>query len=147
MRTVERAIDTCEIHSVLHRYASMAREVAPFDQMALLFQPDAIFRLPNGTAVTPANMAQVVQGESAKYIRHHITTIDIDFKVVGEEARVTAFFFAVTDQSSFDHWGRWEDIFVRGEDGRWLIAERSIVVEGADPNGWYAMTYGVPHVP
>lgn len=36
---------------------------------------------------------------------------------------------------------QWQDIMVRGETGRWWIAEKRLVVDGWDPKGWYAMMF------
>lgn len=141
--SIERAIACNEILSVMNNYASLARENAPFDKMALNFTSDAVFRLPNGMSVHPSEMIKVVQGEEPKYIRHHLTSTNIHF-VSQTEARTEAGFFAGTHLSSVDHWGCWRDIFRRGDDGRWLIQDRTIVVEGCDPKGWYAEKYGVP---
>ncbi|KAH0844987.1 hypothetical protein AYO21_04090 [Fonsecaea monophora] len=133
-----------DITAVMHRYASLARENADWDAMAALFAPDALYRLPNGVAVDPKRMVEVVQGNEAKYIRHHITTIDITF--VGEaEAHSEAFYLAVTDRASPDHWGMWKDVFRRREEDHvWLIQDRTIFVDGAAPGGWYATVYGMP---
>lgn len=134
------------ITAVLHRYASLAREGVDWSEMAKLFAPDGLYRLPNGAVVDPSRMSEVVQGKEAKYIRHHITTIDMTF-VSDDEVHSEAFYLAVTDQASPDHWGMWKDIFRRYDDDddascRWLIQDRTIVVEGAAPNGWCASVYG-----
>ncbi|KAJ9645041.1 hypothetical protein H2204_001503 [Knufia peltigerae] len=143
--TLERTIALSEIQAVLHRYAVLARDNAAWDQMALLLTKDGLYRLPNGTVVKPSEMSTVVQGQEAKYIRHHITSIDVHF-TSDNEARSIALYLAVTDKSAPDHWGQWEDVFRRTEDGAWLIADRSIVVDGCDPKGWFGTTYGVPKV-
>ncbi|OQV03643.1 FAD binding domain-containing protein [Cladophialophora immunda] len=132
-----------EITAVMHRYASLAREHADWDAMARLFGPDALYRLPNGVAVDPKRMVEVVRGNEAPYIRHHVTTVDIVF--VGEgEARSEAFYLAVTDRASPDHWGMWRDVFRWHEREQvWLIQDRTIVVEGAAAGGWYATVYGL----
>ena len=138
-----------DITTVIHRYASLARENADWDALATLFAPNAVYRLPHGVAVDPSRMAEVVRGNEAKYIRHHVTTVDIEF-VGDDEAHTEAFHLAVTERASPDHWGMWKDVFRRvsapGGDGRrvWLIQDRTIVVEGAAPTGWYATTYGMP---
>ena len=109
--------------------------------MAKLFKADGAFRLPNGLAVTPSQMAEVVRGSEPKFIRHNITSIDIKF--IGEtEAHVESYYFAVTHQSSFDHWGSWKDVVKReGTDGEWLIVDRSVGVDGGDEKGWFKATY------
>lgn len=145
-----------EITTVMHRYASLARENADWDAMARLFAPNGVYRLPHGVAVDPSRMAEVVRGNEAKYIRHHVTTVDITF-VSEVEAHTEAFYLAVTERASPDHWGMWKDVFrfvpVSAGEGQaqnrhvWLIQDRTIAVEGAVPNGWYATTYGMPPDP
>lgn len=129
------------ITAVLHRYASLGREDCDWDALATLFEPSAIYRLADGRELPPTQLQEVVRGQEAPYIRHHITTIDVQF--VGEAvAHSEAFFFAATNWKVMDHWGRWRDVFARQADGTWLIRERTIVVEGQDPEGWTAKTYG-----
>src|ERR1700709_443171 len=77
--SVARSVAKSEIESLFHRYAILAKETASGEKMAPLFKPDGIFRLPNGVAVNPANLLEVVQGNNPKFIRHHITSIDIEF--------------------------------------------------------------------
>ncbi|KEF60623.1 uncharacterized protein A1O9_02184 [Exophiala aquamarina CBS 119918] len=139
----ERAIAQAEIRAICHRYAVMARDKVDFKDMEPLFRPDGLFRLPNGVAVKPSEISTVVQGEEAKYIRHHITSIDIHF-TSDTEARTKSQFFAATNVTFTDHWGCWEDIFTRDENGAWLIYDRSIVIDGYDPKGWYGEKYGGP---
>ncbi|CAK7203395.1 hypothetical protein SEUCBS139899_006128 [Sporothrix eucalyptigena] len=135
LNTPERAVALADIHAVLHGYAFLARDKAPFAEMQKFFWPDAWFRFPSGDAVRPTDIHLIVQGDEADYIRHHITTIDVQF--VGEnEARTNAQFFATTHLSFYDHWGAWVDIFRRSADGEWRIADRTIVLEGTTPGGW-----------
>lgn len=138
--SVERSVAKSEIESLFHRYAVLAKETATPAKMSEVFNPDGVFRLPNGDVVKPADLLTVVQGNNPKFIRHHITSIDIEF-VSPSEAHTEAFYIALTDLSSPDHWGCWKDIVTRGQDGRWLIADRTIVVDGADPKGWFKATY------
>ncbi|QJY49959.1 nuclear transport factor 2 family protein [Pseudonocardia broussonetiae] len=136
-----RVEDRALIAAVMHRYAAMAKEEADFTGMAVLYTGDATIRFPDGLEVGPHEMAKVVRGNEPTAIRHHATTIDIAF--TGDtEAQVSTMYLAVTDEAAPDHWGRWEDRFVRQPDGRWLISDRSIVVDGAAPGGWLARQYG-----
>ena len=138
--SVARCVAKSEIETLLHRYAVLATETPPIEKMAALFRPDGVFRLPNGVAVKPADLLQVVQGNNPNFIRHHITSIDVQF-VSEREACCQAFFFAITHRSSFDHWGQWKDVVTKSSDDRWLIADRTIVVEGGDRKGWYKTNY------
>ena len=77
--SVERAVARSEIEALFHRYAVLANEKSEFEQLTIVFTPDAIFRLPNGVAVNPRELSQVVQGNRPDFIRHHITSINIEF--------------------------------------------------------------------
>ncbi|KAJ9603449.1 hypothetical protein H2200_012227 [Cladophialophora chaetospira] len=138
--SVARSVAKSEIETLFHRYAVLAKETASEEKIAPLFTPDGVFRLPNGVAVKPANMLKVVQGNNPKFIRHHITSIEIDF-ISPNEAHTEAYYIAITHLSSMDHWGCWKDVVTRGSEGTWLIADRTIVVDGGDPKGWYKTTY------
>ncbi len=138
--SVARSVAKSEIESLFHRYAILAKETASGEKMAPLFKPDGIFRLPNGVAGNPANLMEVVQGNNPKFIRHPITSIDIEF-VNPNEAHTESYYIAITHLSRMDHWGCWKDIVIQESDGKWLIADRTVVVEGGDPNGWYKTTY------
>ena len=135
-----RCVAENEIKSLFHRYAVLATETPSAEQMSVLFKENGVFRLPNGDTVKPAKLLDVVQGNNPAFIRHHITSIDIRF-VSEREAHTKAYFFAITHLSSFDHWGQWKDVVTQESDGKWLIADRTIVVEGGDSEGWYRTTY------
>ena len=139
--SIERTIAITEIERILNKYCIMARENAEFSSMANLFYPDGVFRLPNGSDVSPRDMGHVVQGKPPTFIRHHLTSVDIVF-TSEREAHTRALFFAMTGSSTIDHWGYWQDVFQRTDDGVWLIKVREIVVEGQDKDGWYASAYG-----
>jgi ketosteroid isomerase-like protein len=125
----------------VHRYAHNAREGLDIADMWPLFTDDAVAVLPNEVEVPIENLADVLQGEEAKYIRHHITTIDIRW--TGETtAEGESQFLAITNEASPDHWGCWRDQFRRQTDGSWRIARRAIVVEGGAPDGWFVRMYG-----
>lgn len=139
-----RADDRACINAVVHRYAHNAREGLlngdNLNEQFVLFTEDAVVILPNDTQVPITSIADVIRGEEAKYIRHHITTVDIRFD--GEdEARVESGFIALTNEASPDHWGCWRDRFEKQGDGSWLIRERAIVVDGAAPGGWFGRLY------
>jgi SnoaL-like domain len=136
-----RAEDRAMIQAVVHRYAHTARDKMDFADMVPLFTADAAIVLPGGVGIPPNQLRDVLRGEEAKFIRHHITTIDIRF--LGQnEAAVESFFLAVTNEAPLDHWGFWRDKFVRQSDGSWLIAVREIQPEGGDPRGWLMRMYG-----
>jgi hypothetical protein len=134
---VERAIARSEITAVLHRYANMAVEQADFAGMARLFTADGQFVLLDGTAVPATEIERIVDGNEATWIRHHLTTIQIDFT---SETTATAdsYYIAFTNLAQPDHWGRWRDSFRREADGRWMLTSKQPLVEGFDPQGWVA---------
>lgn len=139
--SIERTIALSEIQVVLNTYCTLARENADWDQMAKLFTADAKFRFgPDGSIVVqPSQMSAVVGGGEAAYIRHHLTSWRATF-INEAEAHVDSQFLAITDQAplgSLDHWGRWEDVFVK-EGATWMIKDRLVVGEGAHPDGWLA---------
>lgn len=133
---IERSAARSAITEILHRYANMAVEQADFAGMAVLFTSDGQFVLPDGTAFPATEIHRVVNGQEPNFIRHHITTIQIDFS---SETTATAdsFFIAFTDLAQPDHWGRWRDSFRREDDGRWLLTSKQPLVEGFSLSGWW----------
>lgn len=138
--SVERSVAKSEIESLFHKYAVLAKETATPERMLRVFKTDGVVALPDGQEVKASELLTVVRGNNPKFIRHHITSIDIEF-VSRDEAHTEAYYLATTHLSSLDHWGCWKDVVTRGPDGRWLIAHRTIVVDGGDPKGWYKETY------
>lgn len=142
--TVARPEDRALIQAVVHRYAFNAREglfdpevtSIGIEHMLPLFTDDAVVVLPGGVELPAKELGNVVQGEEATYIRHHITTVDIRFKG-DDQAETFTQFFANTDEAAPDHWGHWHDEFRRQADGSWLIQRREIVTEGGARGGWF----------
>lgn len=133
----ERAVARSEITEVLQRYANLAVENADFAAMAKLFTPDGKFILLDGTAVPPAEIERIVAGHEATWIRHHLTTVQIDF-TSESTATTDSYYIAFTDLAQPDHWGRWHDTLRREPDGRWMLTSKQPVVEGYHPEGWIA---------
>ena len=77
-----------------------------------------------------ANLAGVMK---TRLIRHFVASARIRFESP-QEATASSYFLAVTDIGP-DHWGRYRDRFVP-VDGEWLIALRSVRVEGSMPGSW-----------
>ncbi|KAL1857046.1 hypothetical protein Daus18300_010494 [Diaporthe australafricana] len=139
--SIERTVALSEIQAVLKTYCTLARGNTDWAQIETLFTADANFRFgPGGSIVVHPSQISAVAGDGeAAYIRHHLTSWRATF-VGDSEARVDSQFLAITDQAplgKLDHWGRWEDIFVREGDA-WLIKDRLVVGEGAHPDGWLA---------
>lgn len=135
-----RAEDRACISALAHRYAHNGRDNLVIEDQYPLFTEDAVILLPDGTEVPILRITDVLRGEEAQYIRHHVTTHDIVW-VDDDNATGEVQFFANTNESAMDHWGCWRDKYVKQDDGSWLIKERAIVVDGANPDGWFARMY------
>ena len=145
MDDVQRTVARSEIRALIDRYAVIARDHASWEEMSKVFANNAVYRLPNGKAVTPQELSQVVQGAEAKYIRHHVTTVDINL-VSSEEAMVESYYIAITDSASPDHWGCWKDTVRKDQkSGLWKIQDRTLVPDGGVAEGWYMQVYGKSH--
>lgn len=125
------------ILALLYRYASLAREESDHAAMAALFEPEGKIHFPDGRSLHPSQLGEITQANRPKYLRHHLTTIDIQFDSP-EEARCLSYVVAASDQKMPDHWGQWTDVVVRQADGTWLFREKVVNVGGRDPEGWLA---------
>jgi hypothetical protein len=141
MDATTQAVARSDILAVMHRYAWHARNDADWDAIASCFEPEGTYRLSSGRELPPSRAKEVVRGSEAKYIRHHITTVNIIF-ISEYEAHTAAQFFATTEHTFIDHSGHWRDIFRKQKDGRWLIHDRTVVTEKQDPEGWSATICG-----
>lgn len=137
---IARADDRALITAVVHRYANLGREEADFERLATFFTPDGTFSLQDGTTWNRNEIHNVLRGEEPAYIRHHVTTMDIEF-IDDNNARAETTFFTITDEAAPDHWGCWQDTFQRQVDGSWLMSARLVVADGADPEGWLMRVY------
>lgn len=68
-------------------------------------------------------------------MRHHVTTVDVQFESK-TEAKCQTYIIAGSHLKMPDHWGRWDDVVVKTEDGRWLIKRKVVVVDGMDEGSW-----------
>ena len=134
---LDRAIARSEITAVLHKYANLAVENADYAGMSRLFSEDGRFILLDGTAVPTSEIERIVAGNESVFIRHHLTTIQIDF-TSETTATTDSYYIAFTNLAQPDHWGRWRDTFRREDDGRWVLTSKQPVVEGYHPDGWVA---------
>lgn len=134
---IARSAARSAITEVVYSYANMAVEQADWAAMATLFTHDGEFALPDGRVFPPNEIYRIVDGhDEPSFVRHHVTTIQIDFT---SETTATAdcFFTVYTDMAQPDHWGRWKDSFRREADGRWLLTRMQPVIEGYSPTGWW----------
>jgi hypothetical protein len=67
------------------------------------------------------------QSVALTYIHHHVSSTH--FESVSESEAKTRSYFAVLTSIGLDHWGRYHDRFAP-EQGDWLLASRSIHVDG-----------------
>jgi hypothetical protein len=88
---------------------------------------DAIYRF------LEEQKASLAGAMETKLIRHFVTSHWISFESP-EEASASSYFLAITHIGP-DHWGRYRDRFVPVE-GAWLIARRTVRVDGAAAGGW-----------
>jgi SnoaL-like domain len=104
------------------------------------------YELPNGTKfdgaqATVDGLAEVAKKmdfggapDMPKYLRHHRTSSKID--IISEtEAQADTYHLVLTDKG-LDHWGRWQDRFVKRGD-EWLFIERKVVTEGMSETSWF----------
>ncbi|KAF3401361.1 hypothetical protein DPV78_005455 [Talaromyces pinophilus] len=139
MTPTEEAISRVQILALINRYASLARGI-PSPQihrdLASLFLPSAKILLPDGRALSPHEIGKITESNPPDLLRHHVTTVDIQFDS-RTEARCQTYVIAGTHLRMPDHWGRWDDVVVRmPEDGRWLIERKVVVVDGMEEGGW-----------
>ena len=137
MSATEEATARTLILALLYRYASLARENGDYTQISKLFQLGGTVRFPDGRELPPSQLGEITRDNGPKYLRHHLTTIDIQF-VSPEEAHCQSYVIAATDKKVPDHWGQWNDVVRKQEDGRWLFKEKAVLVGGMDPEGWLA---------
>lgn len=137
MTPTEEATARTLILALLYRYASLAREESDHTAMAALFEPDGKITFPDGRSLHPTQLGEITQNSRPKYLRHHLTTIDIQFDSP-EEARCLSYVIAASDKKMLDHWGQWSDVVKKQTGGKWLFREKVVGVGGMDPEGWLA---------
>ncbi|KAK3686800.1 hypothetical protein LTR37_019433 [Vermiconidia calcicola] len=141
MDAMKEAAARTLILALIHRYASVAREHGDRNDTTKLFHPDGTVRFPDGRDMPASRLREVTQGDTPKLLRHHLTTVDVQF-VSPDEAHCQSYIIACTDLKMPDHWGRWDDVVRRGGDEKWLFQEKVVVVDGLDPDGWLAGIFG-----
>jgi hypothetical protein len=142
MTLTEEATARTQILTLINRYASLARgfpDLQIQQEIASLFLPNATIHLPDGRELSPFEIGKITESNPPALLRHHVTTVDVQFDSVGE-AKCQTFIIAGTHLKMPDHWGRWDDVVVRNEDGRWLFGRKKVVVDGMDEEGWLAQT-------
>ena len=100
--SISQVLALAQVQAVVHRSAYLARNGLKWEEFSQTFQSDAQFHLANGKTMSTSEWRNILQGEQAEYIRHHITTADVNFEdETKANARVQ--FFTLTNWSSYDH--------------------------------------------
>ncbi|CRG84985.1 hypothetical protein PISL3812_02143 [Talaromyces islandicus] len=139
MSLTDEAIARTHILALIHRYASLAREDSDYSAITELFDADGVINFPDDRQLAPNQLKEITSGNPPKLLRHHITTIDVQF-ISPDEAHAQSYIIAGTHMKLPDHWGRWDDVLKRQSDGRWLFQKKTIIAEHIDPEGWLAET-------
>lgn len=115
-----------------------------FEELLRLFAPDATLQIDGreplaGHAAIRAFLTGTkdhLAGTTRQaLVRHHVSNLRMT--VSGpDEAAAVAYFLVMTERG-LDHWGRYQDRFVR-RDGQWLFAARRVRVDGMAPGSWAA---------
>lgn len=79
MALTEEASARTLILALIYRYASVAREDGDYSQIMKLFETNATIRFPDGRELSPSNLGEITRDNPPKLLRHHLTTIDIQF--------------------------------------------------------------------
>jgi ketosteroid isomerase-like protein len=122
-----------EIRELVARYNHLG-DSAKLDQLALLFEDDAVFEIDRepGTLVGPPAIAGFLGGLATDhvaaadqtYMRHHVSNLTIDFESP-TVAHGAAYWLVLTDTGP-SSWGRYRDTYCCGADGRWRFARRRV---------------------
>lgn len=138
MSVTDEAIARTHIVALNHRYASLARENPDYNSITELFESDGVIIFPDGRPLAPTQLQEEINGgNQPNLLRHHITTIDVQF-VSPDEAHCQSYVIAGTHMKMPDHAGRWDDVLKRQSDGRWLFQSKKITADYIDPEGWLA---------
>ena len=129
------------IEDTLARYTRFADGGRPAD-LAALFADDGALVVGGDEAHGREAIVEYLESAKASLagsaagggrIRHHTSSLRIDFEG-RDQARATSYFLAITAAGP-DHWGVYRDR-LRRIDGRWMLARREAIPEGAAAEGW-----------
>jgi hypothetical protein len=149
---MEEACARQEILDLISEY-TLSNDRGEWDRMDRIWADDAVMRVPGvgvgryegRTAVMPryrSRAARVRQAESADadgkppmaISRHHLTSTRLTFL---DDSHVDGviYYLVITD-AGYDHSGTYEDRYAK-VDGRWVIAERTTLVEHVGADSYY----------
>jgi hypothetical protein len=134
---IEEAISRTLILALINRYAAIAREITDSNLVKELFEPDSVIEFPDGRQLAPSQLDQITNNFPPALLRHHLTTIDVQF-ISETEAHCQSYIIAGSHLRIPDHWGRWDDVVKKQSDGRWKFSKKVVVVDGMNPEGWLA---------
>jgi uncharacterized protein (TIGR02246 family) len=125
------------VRDTIARYAH-AFDGGRADEAAGCFTEDGALTVGGGSpAVGRATIAERFAAAAARlaaagdgaFVHHQVSSIHVDVDVAAGNAIARSYFLVVTE-SGPDHWGRYLDRLVPAGDGRWLLAERSVQING-----------------
>ncbi|KAI1333133.1 hypothetical protein F5Y16DRAFT_4204 [Xylariaceae sp. FL0255] len=140
MTPTEEATARTLIQALLGRYASTTREDADWSQITEIFEPGGTITFHGDRVLAVENLQEIVQDAPPPLLRHHITSVDIQFISV-KEAHIQAFNIATTHLKMIDHAGLWNFVARKQADGRWLLVKNVVELEAFDPEGWVAQNF------
>lgn len=139
---IQLAVARDAIRDLVARYNSFG-DSGRFEQLMELFSPDAVMELQGEEDSWTAyrGRAEILtiftgtrgrlsggSGEARpRYVRHHTATHRVD--VTDPDHAEGRVYFQVLMSHGLDHWGRYQDRYVRIE-GRWMFAHRRVTTEG-----------------
>jgi ketosteroid isomerase-like protein len=145
--TIDELVARERIRETVAAYAQLA-DGGRFDEVVALFAEDGVLAV-DGRApfVGRAAIRAFLAGTGADLrattgvplVRHHVSNLRIAVETP-ERATGSCYFLVVTDRG-VDHWGRYRDVYVRGDD-RWLFAHRRARLDGFAPGSWSAERRG-----
>ena len=136
---IEQLVARESIRDLVARYNANG-DSGRYEQVLGLFTPDAVLEADDVVhaghdAIRGMFAAAGAAFTGAGPLRHFTATHQID--VTGPDTATGRAYFAVVMAHGLDHWGRYLDDYVR-RDGRWRIARRRVLVDGAAEGGWAA---------
>ena len=133
------------IRELVARYAHCA-DAGRFDELASLFAEDGVLTITDRKPLRGRDAirtfltdtaASLARGSATRRLRHHVTSHSIT--VEHRQTATGAAYFLVMASEGPDHWGRYRDRYVAGDDA-WCFGERRVRVEGS--SRWSAVDPG-----
>jgi hypothetical protein len=117
----------------------VASDRARFTDVAACFSEDGVLRWSTGEAQGREAIAKGLAGPAANpaitFVRHHLTTIDIELGADGASGRGRTYYFTISNAGP-DHGGVYVDRYARSG-AEWLIAHREVRIDWQTPQSLY----------